>query len=83
MMNACLKGPYRTSVVAGQVYRWCSCGLSDKQPFCDEAHRGTRALPVLHRASQTMVVAMCGCKHTKTPPYCDGAHIYFDAVNKP
>ena len=27
-------------------YYWCSCGLSDKQPFCDKSHKNTDFKPV-------------------------------------
>jgi len=27
------------------TYMWCSCGRSEKQPFCDGSHRGTHFKP--------------------------------------
>ena len=33
------KSPYKIKVEKGQVYYWCACGLSQKQPFCDGSHR--------------------------------------------
>jgi hypothetical protein len=28
-----------------KIYRWCSCGQSLKQPFCDNSHKGTSYKP--------------------------------------
>ena len=33
------KSPYKVKVKKGKIYFWCSCGLSEKQPFCDGSHR--------------------------------------------
>ena len=30
--------PYAVDIEAGKNYFWCSCGKSDKQPFCDGTH---------------------------------------------
>jgi len=68
--------PYRTNVKAEQRYRWCSCGRSATQPFCDESHRDTTFLPVLFKLPQDLTVALCGCKQTKRPPFCDGSHVH-------
>lgn len=65
---------YYHEVRAGERYLWCSCGLSQSQPFCDGSHVGTGFLPVLVRAEQDEDVIFCGCKHTATPPFCNGAH---------
>jgi CDGSH-type Zn-finger protein len=67
--------PYTTPLKAGQKLYWCSCGLSQKQPYCDGSHRGTEHEPMLVDPKETVTVAFCGCKLTKKPPYCDGSHI--------
>jgi CDGSH-type Zn-finger protein len=61
----------------GKVYSWCSCGLSEKQPFCDNAHRNIEGMPF--RSIKVMFdkeeeVRFCQCKQTKTPPFCDDTH---------
>ena len=33
------KSPYTIKVEKGKTYFWCSCGLSQKQPFCDGTHK--------------------------------------------
>ena len=68
------KSPYPVAVEAGKSYYWCSCGLSDTQPFCNGAHKGSGMTPVKYEATETKTVYLCGCKHTKNPPFCDGTH---------
>ena len=68
------KSPFRVEVEAGKSYYWCSCGLSDKQPFCNGAHKGSGFAPVKYDATETKTVYFCGCKHAKTPQLCDGSH---------
>ena len=29
---------FAIEVKAGKIYRWCACGRSDNQPFCDGSH---------------------------------------------
>lgn len=33
------KAPYKTVLEAGKEYRWCACGRSKTQPFCDGTHK--------------------------------------------
>ncbi len=67
--------PYYVELSKGRTYRWCSCGLSKRQPFCDESHRGTGFEPVRYVAKEEgEEVLFCGCKHTCQQPFCDGAH---------
>lgn len=69
------KGPYVEEVAEGQLYSWCTCGLSQVQPFCDGSHKGATEMKSLKFvAEKTGIVFLCGCKQTKTPPYCDGSH---------
>ncbi|NEO87471.1 MAG: CDGSH iron-sulfur domain-containing protein [Spirulina sp. SIO3F2] len=55
-------------------YFWCSCGLSENQPFCNGAHTGTEFTPVALEVTETKQVALCLCKNTQNVPFCDGAH---------
>jgi CDGSH iron-sulfur domain-containing protein 3 len=78
--------PEMVKVVPGKVYAWCTCGLSEKQPFCDGTHK--RIEPVANEQGEMVLpfksfkiefekeeeVWFCQCKHTKTPPFCDGSH---------
>ncbi len=67
-------GPHRVRLTGGRRYRWCACGLSKRQPYCDESHRGTAMDALAFQQSEDITVALCGCKRTQAPPYCDGAH---------
>ncbi len=33
--------PYPVEVIKDQTYYWCTCGLSESQPFCDSSHQRT------------------------------------------
>ena len=70
--------PAIVTVEAGKVYSWCTCGLSVKQPFCDNAHRDIEGGP--YRSIKVLFdkpteVYFCQCKQTKTPPFCDDSHL--------
>ena len=66
--------PYLTEVEEGKSYKWCACGLSAKQPFCDGSHKSTDFKPVEYTAEATKKIAFCGCKHSKNGATCDGSH---------
>jgi len=66
--------PYAVDVEEGKKYAWCSCGKSQKQPFCDGTHKDTDFSPLVTTAEKTETVYFCGCKHTKAAPFCDGSH---------
>jgi len=67
--------PYYRELRAGQKIKWCACGLSKRQPFCDGvSHEGTGFEPIEYVAQQAEEVLLCGCKQTKTGPFCDGEH---------
>jgi CDGSH iron-sulfur domain-containing protein 3 len=69
--------PAAVTVEAGKTYAWCTCGLSDKQPFCDGQHKTVEEMPFKSMKvefSEAGEVWLCQCKLTKNPPYCDGSH---------
>lgn len=66
--------PYPIDVESGKSYFWCSCGHSQKQPFCDGAHKGTAFSPIKYQATKSKKVFFCGCKVTASAPLCDGSH---------
>ncbi len=68
------KGPYLVEVEVGKSYFWCSCGRSEKQPFCDGSHKGTTFTPMKFEAEESKQLFFCGCKQTDKQPFCDGAH---------
>ena len=65
-------GPYAVQVTEGTRYRWCRCGLSASQPWCDDSHAGTGIEPLEFVAPVSAVFYMCGCKRSENPPYCFG-----------
>lgn len=69
---AAQEGPYEVPVEEGRRYRWCSCGLSATQPWCDDSHVGTAFQPIEFVAPITAVFFMCGCKRSENAPYCFG-----------
>ena len=68
------KAPYKIKVEKGKIYFWCSCGLSEKQPFCNGAHRGYEFVPKIFTETEDKTIYLCNCKKTSNPPYCDGTH---------
>ena len=72
------KTPLPVDVEEGRKYFWCSCGKSDRQPFCDGSHQGTDFLPLTYMAETTRTLYFCACKHTHDAPLCDGSHNSLD-----
>jgi CDGSH iron-sulfur domain-containing protein 3 len=68
------KAPYAVEVESGKTYYWCSCGRSQKQPFCDGSHKETSMQPLAFTAEKTEKVYLCGCKQSANTPFCDGKH---------
>ena len=68
------KAPYAIEVESGKTYFWCSCGRSEKQPFCDGAHKQVGMAPVKFQADATKTVYFCGGKSSASKPFCDGTH---------
>ncbi|MEO0377718.1 MAG: CDGSH iron-sulfur domain-containing protein [Cyanobacteria bacterium P01_A01_bin.17] len=56
------------------TYAWCTCGLSENQPFCNGSHQGTGFTPMTFELDEEQQVALCQCKYTDNPPDCDGSH---------
>lgn len=67
------KKPKMMTLTPGKYY-WCSCGQSQKQPFCDGSHKGSDFTPMEFEMTEEKKVALCLCKHTQNLPFCDGAH---------
>jgi len=65
------KLPIQVQLEANKRYYWCQCGLSQSQPFCDGAHRGTGMNPVVFVIRESGPVWLCVCKETKNIPFCD------------
>ena len=69
------KSPYKVKVEKNKAYFWCACGLSQKQPFCDGAHKKEGKFKSFkYLADESKEIYFCGCKMSKRPPFCDGSH---------
>ena len=60
--------------MSGKTYYYCTCGLSENQPFCNGSHKGTGFSPLKFEAKETKKVYFCGCKHSSNDGLCDGSH---------
>jgi len=70
--------PMSVAVEPEKIYSWCTCGLSEKQPFCDGKHKTIEGMPFKSLKVQFIepeVASLCLCKQTKTPPFCDDSHL--------
>lgn len=79
------KKPSAVKVEAGKKYFWCSCGLSEKAPFCDGKHKEHRdengaikMRPTMFEAKKDETLYFCNCKHSKSGMFCDGTHSKID-----
>ena len=78
--NIAQRFPYVMDMQPG-TYKWCACGGSKNQPFCDGTHKGSSFSPIRADIAAPGKVKWCGCKHTKTPPFCDGSHNALPSVS--
>ena len=74
-----MAAPYPASLIPipQKSYAWCTCGLSEKQPFCDGQHKkieGAAFKSLKVEFTEEKEVWLCTCKKTSNPPYCDGSH---------
>ena len=67
------KKPYVMEMKAGK-YAFCTCGHSNKNPFCDGSHKGQGFRPEIVVLEEDRKVAWCGCKHSSKGAFCDGTH---------
>lgn len=67
------KAPFVLELDAGK-YKWCACGLSQNQPFCDGSHKTTDFVPLAFELTEKSKIALCACKYSKNKPKCDGTH---------
>jgi len=73
--------PIGVELEAGKDYWFCTCGLSDNQPFCNGSHKGTDFAPQKFTAEQDGKSFLCQCKHTGNAPFCDGSHASLGATD--
>jgi CDGSH-type Zn-finger protein len=75
--------PYRSGVIPintfleqGKVYKWCSCGASWSEPFCDHKchYQMTRNRPIIFNVDKSGYYLLCNCKQSANAPFCNGTH---------
>jgi CDGSH-type Zn-finger protein len=66
-------GSVRADLEEGKGARWCCCGRSATQPFCDGSHAGTGIEPLVFAAKRAESINLYGCKTCDDCPYRDGA----------
>ena len=54
------KSPFPVDVESGKTYYYCTCGLSENQPFCNGSHKGTGFSPLKFEAKETKRVIFVG-----------------------
>lgn len=74
------KEPIKVSLTKGEWYGYCTCGYSEKSPFCDGAHKvdSPDMKSLKFSAIDDREEWLCQCKQTKTPPFCDGSHLQIE-----
>ena len=50
------KSPFAVEVESGKTYYYCTCGLSENQPFCNGSHKGTDFSPIKFEAQESKKV---------------------------
>jgi len=88
------KLPFKVTLQAGRIYKWCSCGASKSQPFCDGSHHSVmtgpnfefptkpKFRPVKFRVPEDGEYWLCQCKQTNDRPFCDGTHRTMEEITK-
>ncbi len=71
------KGPEKVFLNQNKKYAWCSCGRTERSPFCDGAHKGSGYAPLIFEVEENKEYELCTCGNTKTTPFCDGTHKRF------
>jgi CDGSH-type Zn-finger protein len=66
--------PKKVTLTKGINYKFCACGRSKGQPFCDGSHISTSFVPKVFTVDKDKEAYLCMCKQTKNAPYCDGTH---------
>ena len=66
--------PAKVTLEADKKYAWCSCGLSENQPFCDGHHKGSGMSPHIFSVESEVSKNLCNCKATNNHPFCDVSH---------
>ncbi|MBT4709765.1 MAG: CDGSH iron-sulfur domain-containing protein, partial [Flavobacteriaceae bacterium] len=53
------KAPIAIDAIKDKKYAWCSCGLSENQPFCNGAHKGFEFTPKIFTKKEDKKIYLC------------------------
>ena len=67
-------GPYQVELEEGRMYAWCACGRSQRQPFCDGAHKDTGIEPIRFKADSPPGRSICAAARIRTRSRTATAH---------
>ncbi len=70
-------GPVKMYLDKNKKYAWCSCGRTERLPFCDGTHKGSGYNPLIFKVEEDKEYYLCKCGNTKKAPFCDGTHKRF------
>jgi CDGSH-type Zn-finger protein len=56
------------------TYKWCACGKTGNDPWCDGTHRGSEFRPHTIEIKEKGRYALCCCRRSGGAPFCDGTH---------
>ena len=66
--------PLKASLAADTKYVYCTCGKSEKFPYCDGTHQGSDDKPIKFTVKAATDAFLCRCGKSGRKPYCDGSH---------
>lgn len=66
--------PLKASLKVDTKYAYCTCGKSDKFPYCDGTHREEGGQPIKFTVKGNTDAWLCQCGRSGRKPYCDGSH---------
>ncbi|BFY97435.1 hypothetical protein BsWGS_00475 [Bradybaena similaris] len=85
--------PLRLVLEANTTYKFCTCGYSKQQPFCDASHKSPHYMstrphhvkyrPISFTVEETKEYWLCMCKQSDNRPFCDGSHKQLADPNPP
>jgi CDGSH-type Zn-finger protein len=71
------KQPKEVEIIAGKTYAWCTCGLSENQPFCDGNHKKGDLRPQIFKAEKDETAWLCHANKLEMAPFAMALTIHF------
>ncbi|CAG9317567.1 unnamed protein product [Blepharisma stoltei] len=66
--------PTNIHLEAGKIYKWCSCGATWDEPWCDHKchYMLSRNRPIAFNVDKSGYYKICNCKQSANAPFCNG-----------